>query len=195
MNRQEFEHIVRAAAGITGEKEFIIIGSQSILGKFPDAPRSLRHSMELDLYPKDRPELAELISGSLGEFSTFHTTFDYYADGVSPTTATLPPGWQERLVQFSNDNTNGAIAHCLDPLDLAYAKLAAGRPKDIDYVVNLALYHFIKPSALNRLIEQTEDPALKHVLAERWQVIRAKKRSLEKPAQSIRPSGNRIGGL
>jgi hypothetical protein len=74
-------------------------------------------------------------------------------------------------VQFSNDNTNGAIAHCLDPLDLAYAKLAAGRPKDLDYVVDLARYHFIRPSALTRLIEVTEDPALKQTLAERWQVI------------------------
>jgi len=71
MNRQELEHIVRAAAGITGQREFIIIGSQSILGKFPDAPRSLRHSMELDLYPKDHPELAELISGCLGSFQLF----------------------------------------------------------------------------------------------------------------------------
>jgi len=171
MNRQELEHILRASADITGQKDFIVIGSQSILGKFPDAPRSLRHSMELDLYPKDRPELAELISGSLGEFSPFHTTFDYYADGVSPTTATLPPGWQERLVRFSNDNTNGAVAHCLDPLDLAYAKLAAGRPKDIDYVVELARHRFIKPSALTKLIEQTEDENLKRTLAERWHVI------------------------
>ncbi|HEY5892334.1 MAG TPA: hypothetical protein VIT91_03805 [Chthoniobacterales bacterium] len=51
MNRLELEHIVRAAAGITGKKEFIIVGSQSILGQFPDAPRSLRQSMELDIYP------------------------------------------------------------------------------------------------------------------------------------------------
>ena len=40
MNRQELEHIVRAAAGITGETEFIVIGSQSILGNFP-MPRVL----------------------------------------------------------------------------------------------------------------------------------------------------------
>jgi hypothetical protein len=83
MKRQELEHIVRAAAGITGQKEFIVLGSQSILGKFPDAPHSLRHSMEVDIYPKEHPELAELINGCLGEFSAFHTTFDYYADGVS----------------------------------------------------------------------------------------------------------------
>ena len=151
MKRQELEHIVRAAAGITGEKEFIVLGSQSILGKFPDAPHSQRHSMEVDIYPREHPELAELINGCLGEFSAFHTTFDHYADGVSPTTAILPRGWEDRLVRFSNENTNGAVAHCLDPLDLAYAKLAAGRPKDLNYVVELTRYHFIKPSALSSL--------------------------------------------
>lgn len=177
MNRQEFEHIVRAAAGITGEKEFIIIGSQSILGGFPDAPRSLRHSMELDLYPKNRPELAELISGSLGEFSTFHTTFDYYADGVSPTTAILPPGWQNRLIRYSSDNTGGAIVYCLDPLDLAYAKLAAGRPKDMDFIAELSRHQFFKPSALGKLIEQTEEQVLKQTLMERWQTVCSKKLS------------------
>lgn len=93
MNRQELEHIIRAAAGITGENEFIVIGSQSILGKHPDAPRSLRQSMEADIYPRQRPELAELISGAIGEYSSFHNTFKYYADGVGPETALLPAGW------------------------------------------------------------------------------------------------------
>lgn len=196
MNRLELEHIVRAPAGITGQTEFIIIGSQSILGKFPDAPRSLRHSMELDIYPKDRPELADLISGCLGgEFSTFHTTFDYYADGVSPTTAILPVGWQQRLVHFSNENTNGPVAHCLDPLDLAYAKLAAGRPKDIDYVVDLLRYHFIKPTGMTKLIDGTETPAIRDLLAERWQIILAKKLALKSLSQSDRSSGHRMGGL
>lgn len=74
MKRQELEHIVRVAAAITGETEFIIIGSQSILGKFPDAPRSLRQSMEADIYPKARPELAELISGSIRTFTAPSTT-------------------------------------------------------------------------------------------------------------------------
>jgi len=45
---QEPEHIVRAAAGITGETEFHRHGSQSIFGRFPDAPRTLRQSMEAD---------------------------------------------------------------------------------------------------------------------------------------------------
>ena len=61
MKRSELEHIPRASKGITGETEFIVIGSQSILGRFPDAPRELRQSMEADLYPKFRPELGTQI--------------------------------------------------------------------------------------------------------------------------------------
>ena len=33
MNREDLEHIIRAAADVTNEYEFIIIGSQSILGQ------------------------------------------------------------------------------------------------------------------------------------------------------------------
>ena len=190
MNRQELEHIVRAAAGITGENEFIIIGSQSILGKFPDAPRTLRQSMEADIYPKARPELADLISGSIGEYSTFHNTFKYYADGVGPDTATLPAGWETRLIRFSNDNTHNAVASCLDPLDLAYSKLAAGREKDLDFVGELCRHHLIKPSALLALLEQTLEEPLKKTMLERWQVVGAKKRRMD--AQSIKSPGIKL---
>jgi hypothetical protein len=33
MNKQQLDHILRAAGRITGEKQFIIIGSQSLHGK------------------------------------------------------------------------------------------------------------------------------------------------------------------
>jgi hypothetical protein len=65
MKRSDLEHILRASKGVTGETDFIVIGSQAILGAFPDAPRAIRESMEVDLYPKDRPELAAQIEGSL----------------------------------------------------------------------------------------------------------------------------------
>ena len=99
MKRADLEHILRASKGATGETEFIVIGSQAILGKHPDAPRVLRQSMEADVYPKFRPELSQEIEGSLGRYSHFDTTFGYHADGVSPNTATLPEGWEARLVK------------------------------------------------------------------------------------------------
>ena len=185
MKRQELEHIVRAAAGITGEKEFIVLGSQSILGKFPDAPHSLRHSMEVDIYPREHPELAELINGCLGEFSAFHTTFDYYAEAQRPRFF-LAAG-KIASCDFPMKTQTALSLTASIPLISPNAKLAAGRPKDLDYVVELTRYHFIKPPALSSLVEEVEDSALKAAMTERWQVVQAKKLALEKP--SIRPPG------
>src|ERR1700740_712191 len=36
MNRQEFEHIIKACANATNSHEFLVIGSQAILGSVPD---------------------------------------------------------------------------------------------------------------------------------------------------------------
>ena len=109
MKRSDLEHILRACKGTTGETEFIVVGSQAILGRFPDAPRVLRHSIEADVYPKFRPELSPFLTGNLGELSLFHQTHGYWVDGVAPTTATLPAGWENRLVKVSSENTGGAV--------------------------------------------------------------------------------------
>jgi len=164
MKRADLEHILRASKGVTGETEFIVVGSQAILGKFPDAPRVLRESMEADLYPRNRPQLAEEIEGSLGRYSPFNQTFGYYADGVSPETATLPAGWEERLVKLTNENTDGAIGWCLDPHDLAFSKLAARREKDLIFVATLLHFQMIRPSQLQRLIGSTPDAELRDQL-------------------------------
>jgi len=137
MKRSEVEHILRAAKEITGEEEFILIGSQSALGAFPDAPLVLRKSIELDIYPKSRPEKSELIDGAIGERSLFHETHGYFAHGVAPETAHLPVGWESRLVRMGGENTRGAIGWCLDVHDLALSKIAAGRRKDMEFVGNL----------------------------------------------------------
>jgi hypothetical protein len=44
MRRSELEHLLRAAGEIIDERQFIVIGSQSILGKYPDAPEELLRS-------------------------------------------------------------------------------------------------------------------------------------------------------
>jgi hypothetical protein len=75
MNFEELEHIVRAAKDLTGETEFIAIGSQSLLISLPDLPRELRRSPELDITGRRNPLVADLIDGNLGEITPFHTTF------------------------------------------------------------------------------------------------------------------------
>lgn len=171
MNRSALEHILRASKGVTGETEFVVVGSQCILGPHPDAPRVLRQSMEADLYPKHRPELSEMIEGSLGRYSQFNQTFGYYADGVAPTTATLPAGWETRLVKVSNENTGGAIGWCLEPHDLAYSKLAARREKDLAFVRELLRHELVKPSQLRSLVESCPDVALRLRLSEALELV------------------------
>ena len=174
MNRAELEHILRACKGTTGETEFIVIGSQSILGRHPDAPRVLRHSMELDIYPRQRPDLSPEIEGSVGRYSQFDTTFGYHADGVGPETATLPAGWEQRLVRVCNDNTGGAVGWCLDPHDLAYAKLAARREKDVQFVTNLLRHQLVRVSQIEELIASAVDVALRIKLSEAWLICRSR---------------------
>ena len=130
MQRPQLEHVIRAAAGITGATEIIVIGSQAVLGQFPNAPADLLVSIEVDVFTFRNPSDAELIDGSIGEGSPFHQTFGYYAHGVAEETAILPAGWKDRLVTVHNANTGNGFGLCLEVHDLAVAKLAAGREKD-----------------------------------------------------------------
>jgi hypothetical protein len=134
MERSQLEHVIRAAAGITGADQFVIIGSQTILGQFPNAPRELLLSIEADIFTFRNPGDADLIDGSIGEGSPFHQTFGYYAHGVGQETAVLPFGWKERLIPVRNENTGGGTGLCLEVHDLACSKLAAGREKDFSFV-------------------------------------------------------------
>ena len=134
MTRAQLEHVLRAAGAISQEEKLVVIGSQAILGAFPEAPPALTVSLEVDLYPLENPSKADLIDGSIGERSPFHETFGYYAHGIGPETALLPYRWLNRVVEVRNANTGGVSGLCLHPADLGVSKLLAGRPKDLDFV-------------------------------------------------------------
>lgn len=143
MEREELEHLIRAAAVATHEYEFVIIGSQSILGPIPNPPAELKLSMEADMYPLNAPEKADLNDGALGEGSHFHDTYKY-AQGVGPETPTLPEGWQGRLHRVQTPGTDLKVGLCLDVLDLFMAKAAANRDKDREFDMDLLRHGFVK---------------------------------------------------
>lgn len=148
MTREQLEHIIRASASIVQSDAIVVIGSQSILGAYPEAPAALRMSMEADVYPRDKPEASELIDGAIGEGSAFHETFGYYAQGVGPSTAVLPKGWADRVVQVANANTRGAVGLCLSPADLALAKCVANREKDQVFVKEMIAHGLVRVDEL-----------------------------------------------
>jgi hypothetical protein len=160
LNRAQLEHVIRASAAISGDDEIVVIGSQSILGQFPTAPAELCASNEADVYPRNKPQMADMIDGAIGELSMFHDTFGYYAQGVGPDTATLPGGWEERLVPVNNTNTRGATGWCLEAHDLVLAKCAAGREKDLQFVADALRYRLVQPDELlRRLVQLPVDDA------------------------------------
>lgn len=155
MQRPQLEHIIRAAAGITGTDQFVVIGSQAILGQFPDAPGELLVSIEADVFSLRSAEDADLIDGSIGEGSPFHQTFGYYAHGVSEETAVLPPGWKNRLIAVRNENTGGGTGLCLEVHDLAVSKLIAGREKDFDFVGAILRHGLANPEIIQQRLAST----------------------------------------
>lgn len=144
MEREQLEHLIRAAAQVTHEYEFIIIGSQSILGPVPNPPQELKASMEADMYPVNAPEKADLLDGNIGEGSWFHTTHHVYAQGVGPETAVLPSGWELRLHKVQTAQTDLKIGYCLDVLDLFLSKAWAGREKDREFCIALLRYGYAR---------------------------------------------------
>lgn len=168
MNRAQLEHVIRAAATIAEDDEIIVIGSQAILGQFPDAPADLCASVEADLYPKNQSERSDLIDGSIGEGSPFHETFGYYAQGVDETTATLPRGWQARLVPVKSERTRGATGLCLEVHDLVISKLVAGREKDLDFARAAARHDLVVEKELrDRLSDTVLEDALRKAVSVR----------------------------
>jgi hypothetical protein len=154
MTRLELEHAIRASCDVSGDDAVYVFGSQAILGQYPEAPESLRQSAEADIAPVKAIDRVDLIDGSLGELSTFHTTYGFYVHGVPIDTAVLPTGWEKRAIEVRNENTSNYTGWCVEAHDLAASKLVAFRDKDRDFVRTLIVERLIDPSKLRRRLDQ-----------------------------------------
>lgn len=149
MRYDQLEHAIRAACDVSGDTELLIFGSQAILGSYPQAPESLRASIEVDVQAKNRPEMTPQIDGALGEGSLFHVTHGFYVHGVSIDTAILPDGWFERTITVSHPvGTRTNVGYCVEAHDLAASKLVAFREKDRTFVITLLIEDLIETDVL-----------------------------------------------
>jgi hypothetical protein len=162
MRRDQFEHVIAAAAEVSGEREIVVIGSQAILGNVDEPPESMLFSMEADVYPRGDPAKAIEIDGSLGDGSHFQSQFGYYAHGVGPETAVAPAGWEDRLVRVDIPPRPGqadrAIALCLEIHDLVLAKCAAGRDRDWRFARDALAAELVQVEELRRRLEDLPEP-------------------------------------
>jgi Nucleotidyltransferase of unknown function (DUF6036) len=152
VRRQELAHILRAACGITGDKEVLVLGSQAILGAYDDAelPDVVTLSLEADIAFLNDPDRrkADDVEGAIGEMSPFHVTHQVYAEGVHIDTAELPDGWRDRLITWDLRSSDPATPRFIEPHDLVASKLAAGREKDMAFAASLLDARLVNVSVL-----------------------------------------------
>ena len=157
MNREELEHLLRAAGQVVQKPHFIVIGSQSVLGSFSDGqlPYEATRSIEVDVVVADDPDETKigLIDRNIGEDSDFHRTHGMYAEGVSLETALLPEGWRGRLVRFQPPTLAPVQALCLEPHDCVASKMAAGRQKDYEFANAMLAEGLVSPATLRERID------------------------------------------
>ena len=168
MTREQLEHAIRAACDVSEDNEIWIFGSQAILAEFPDAPKDLRASIEVDVQPKNRPDNVDLIDGALGELSLFHQTHGFYVHGLPIEEATtLPQGWQDRTKPIHDEiSTRGKTGWCIEIHDLAASKLVAYREKDRDFLRVLLTEKMIAAETLIERIHllQIDEQLREHLL-------------------------------
>lgn len=151
MKRRELEVALRAAARVSREHEFFLIGSQAVHASCRRPPAEVLLSQECDLYPRNHTGTAGLLHFELGRGSKFARRHGFYVDVVSPEIASLPNGWEKRLKPL---RLAGVTAYCLELHDLLVSKLAAGRLKDLEFAGAVLKRRIADATSLRRRINQ-----------------------------------------
>jgi hypothetical protein len=133
MNLQAMFELLKEASKLLGHKEFVVIGSLSILALEDsfDVPEDMSMSNDIDCYTKSDPARIFDIVASLGENSPRHAKSGYFIDAVTPALPSLPQGWELRMNRVERD---GIVIWFLDPNDAALSKYARGEPRDRRWV-------------------------------------------------------------
>lgn len=131
MNLEQIGRLLKEAKNITKHDEYVIIGSLSILGYEPHPPQQMIMSIDVDMYIKNDPSRTSDLHEKLGQGSEFENTNGYYADPVSPKLASLPEGWQNRLIEYHFGDVK---AFFLDPDDAAVSKYVRGDERDLRWI-------------------------------------------------------------
>jgi hypothetical protein len=121
--------LLAEASALSGQTDYIVIGSLSILALEEnfDVPHEMAMSNDVACYTRADPERIFDVMGELGEHSPRHRRTGCFIDPVSPALPSLPDGWEARLNAVARA---GVKAWCLDPNDAALSKYARGEPRD-----------------------------------------------------------------
>ena len=130
MELSDLETLLDQARKITGQGEYVVVGSLCALalGARGDVPERMLLSIDVDCYTRQDPGRIFELGKALGQGSAFEAKHGFYLDPISPELPTLPAQWQFRLVRVPLKK--GLTVFFLDPNDAAVSKYARGEPRD-----------------------------------------------------------------
>lgn len=133
MNLDQLFRLFERAREICGHRDYVVMGSLSVLGLAEDTaiPPEMSMSIDVDGYTQADPVRVFDLKAALGEDSEFHAAHGYYLDPMSPHLPSLPDGWAARLHQVER---GGVRLWFLEPNDAAVSKYARSEPRDVRWV-------------------------------------------------------------
>lgn len=134
MELKDLRRLFSRARELSGHSEFVVVGSNSVLGVMDheSIPARMTQSNDVDAYTKSDPARVFDLGRELGQGSAFEMEYGFYLDPISPALPTLPDGWKDRL--FRTDLDDGLVVYFLDPNDAAVSKYARGEPRDREWL-------------------------------------------------------------
>ena len=168
MRRELLDTLLRELARVSGKREAVIIGSQSLHADASNLPAEVLISVEVDLLMDDGDPAEPQIEAELGRSSAFQAEHGVYVDIVRSSFPYLPDGWEGRL----RDMQVGELrARCLEVCDLAISKLGAGRLKDNELIAALIGQEVLDLATLRGRIGAIADLRLRAILIARLQIV------------------------
>jgi hypothetical protein len=130
----DLQRLFSRARELTKHTDFVVVGSNSILGVAGprEIPKRMTMSIDVDAYTKTDPGRIDAAAKELGQGSAFELENGFYLDPISPQLPTLPAGWEQRLFKISF--LDGIAIHFLDPNDAAVSKYARSEPRDREWL-------------------------------------------------------------
>jgi len=129
---EDLRRLFARARELCGETEYVVLGSLAVLGHAGEVPARMAASIDVDAFTKGDPERVFDLDASLGQGSPFEAEHGYYLDPISPRVATLPSGWDSRLVRRQLEPD--LVAWFLEPHDAAVSKYARLEPRDREWI-------------------------------------------------------------
>jgi hypothetical protein len=129
---EDLSRLFARARELCGETDYVVLGSLAVLGYAGEVPARMAASIDVGAFTKGDPERVFEIDTSLGQGSPFEAEHGYYLDPISPHVATLPAGWEARLVRRQLEPE--LVAWFLEPHDAAVSKYARLEPRDREWI-------------------------------------------------------------